>query len=212
MARVRKWYADSGDDTAVAEADTIGVINVHCKNFKKQLKEQTQFLGGLRQIVFDQLTGDKITEVLIVGDLNIDSKWDKGTKPEQQWQQIFEAPTGEMPEALKNTGPLTIANGLAEQQLVSYPKLEAITSLKLRTMLQGQPDKAGDLTVAHKDCVIMPEGGRFDVRKTVVAGVDNCELAKDESLRNRALLQPSRLWPGDHFGILCVCKAKPDAE
>ena len=54
--------------------------------------------------------------------------------------------------------------------------MSTFTTLKLRMRLQGQPDKEGDIAIAHKDVVMIPNDGSLEVRETVVGGRDEDAL------------------------------------
>lgn len=78
----------------------------------------------------------------------------------------------------------------------TYPPHGTLTTLKMRTQFQGQPEKDGDLTAVHKDYVILPEGQA--VVETVIGGLTKGYKSNIE------LLQPSRSWPADHFAIFVI--------
>ena len=73
----------------------------------------------------------------------------------------------------------------------------SITTLKRRTSFQAQPEKAHDLTVAHKDHVIARSS--MALQGLAVGGQDGlCDGG------NLGMLQPSRGWPTDHCFVLCA--------
>ena len=140
---------------------------------------------------------------------------------------IVDAPLGRLPArdacergALDAFGAELAAGGAAFE-----PPLDTLTTLKMRTRFQGQPEKTGELTVGHKDFVILPRPppgestGALEYQfKDVVLGGwahkgdkgalkgDNGEHVKADST-NLALLQPSERWPGDHCAVFCYLDA-----
>ena len=89
-------------------------------------------------------------------------------------------------------------DALAVSGYQAFPKAGTITTLKMRTQFQGQPEKDGDLTAVHKDYVIVPQSQK--PKSFHVGGI------KEEGTwsTNLELLQPSRQWPADHFAIFVV--------
>ena len=149
-----------------------------------------------------------VQEVAIVGDLNVDSKWGKDSTREHQREAVQSAPLGAMPQELVDAGPGKIAAQL-DGKLDSFPEFRCFTSLKERTCFQGQPDKTGELILAHKDCVLLPKGGLYAVEAPgdcLVAGIDK------RFTSNLEMLMPSCDWPSDHLAVLCAAKPTQSLE
>ena len=79
---------------------------------------------------------------------------------------------------------------------ILLPEPGTITTIKERALFQGQPTKANDLTVVHKDCIFIPS------KHNVVKNVEI--VGRLPNVKNMELLMPSEEWPADHFAILCA--------
>ena len=123
-----------------------------------------------------------------VGDMNIEAKWPKGTSAADQAAAVQAAPLGKLPL-------VTIANAtafgesLAAGGYAAFPEAGTLTTLKMRTKFQGQPEKEGDLTAVHKDYIIVPASASQSVSEVVIAG------REDKFANNLSILQPNRIWP-----------------
>ena len=67
----------------------------------------------------------------------------------------------------------------------------------MRQRFQAQPSKSNELTLAHKDFVIVPEAGPLRVADVHVGGLPDGGGSMDA-------LMPNRAWPCDHFAVLCA--------
>ena len=174
----------------------IAVLVFHCKSFKKLVRSQATFVShalARAKAVFAPC------EAFGVGDMNIEAKWPKGTSAADQAAAVVAAPLGALPSSTTKNSK-TFGSVLAAGGYTAYPEAGTITTLKMRTQFQGQPDKEGDLTAVHKDYVLLPTAESTNVRTVVVGG----RPAEGTWSSNLELLQPSRYWPADHFTILCV--------
>ena len=79
------------------------------------------------------------------------------------------------------------------------PDPGTITTIKERALFQGQPSKANDLTVVHKDCIFIPSDLNVVVKNVEIVGRPISSTGK-----NMDLLMPSKFWPADHFAIVCA--------
>jgi len=176
----------------------VAVVVFHCKSFKKLVRSQANFVAhalARAKAVFG-------CEAYGVGDMNIEAKWAKGTSSEDQAAAVTAAPLGMLPgKTAANSA--TFGSVLAGGGYTAYPAAGTITTLKMRTQFQGQPDKEGDLTAVHKDYVLLPTRESGNVSSVVVGG----RPGDGGWSSNLELLQPSRFWPADHFTILCVLRA-----
>ena len=186
----------------LSDGRSLVVVNVHCKSFKDKVVALADFVAGVRELTVRAYPS--VAETIVLGDTNLDSKWPEEMKPEAQHEAVKAAiPPGTMPGVLQGRGPLAFSERLQARPqggmpLRSYPPIRNFTTLKMRTRFQGQPDKAGELTVADKDFVFLAERGRVREVDTLIGGKpDNAESNLD-------LLMPSRVWPCDHFAVLCT--------
>eukprot|EP00729_Bicosta_minor_P009601 gene9601-15729_t len=170
----------------------VAVVVFHCKSFKKLVRSQANFVAhalARAKAVFG-------CEAYGVGDMNIEAKWAKGTSSEDQAAAVTAAPLGMLPgKTAANSA--TFGSVLAGGGYTAYPAAGTITTLKMRTQFQGQPDKEGDLTAVHKDYVLLPTRESGNVSSVVVGG----RPGDGGWSSNLELLQPSRFWPADHFTI-----------
>ncbi len=198
-------------------------VSLHQLEAATHLSKQAASLAEYREI-FTELTP---IPVICLGDMNIDSKFHKGTSKDDMLASTLAAPLGELPQDGKvDMSILTkFCDELTAQQVQFMPPKETMTTIKRRTPFQGQPEKTGELTVGHKDFVILPRPppnesiGALEYQfKDVVLGGwahngdkgalkgDNGEHVKADST-NLALLQPSERWPGDHCAVFCYLDA-----
>lgn len=175
------------------------VIVFHCKSFKKDVQKQAAFVAEALTLAEALGRGP----VYAVGDMNVEAKFPTKYTVATAKQAVKNAEFGMMP---KDTAALTeeFTTALAEKNIQPYPTAaETMTTLKIRTALQGQPSKADEVTVAHKDFVFVRQGTA--VSGALVGG--RREKGEDGNL---ALLQPSRQWPSDHFAIMAFVDQPAD--
>lgn len=175
--------------------ETVVVAGFHCKSFGKEASKQGQFMASCLQ----QMKEHFKCESYIVGDMNIDAKWPKGTLASAQRTEIQGAEKGMLPKATAENSNL-FGTELDTAGFNTFPKYGTMTTLKQRTQFQGQPEKDGDLTAVHKDYIILPKTAEMTFTK--VGG----KPADKDFKSNIELLQPSRSWPSDHFAIFVGCK------
>ena len=183
-----------GSFTIPGRGRVVAVV-FHCKSFKTLVAVQAEFVAhalSRAKILFG-------CEAYGVGDMNIEAKWAKGTSASDQSAAVQAAPLGKLPESTAANSHL-FGKTLSEAGYTAYPEAGTITTLKMRTQFQGQPDKEGDLTAVHKDYVLVPAEESITITTVEIGG---CPPAGTWS-SNLDLLQPSRYWPADHFTILCV--------
>lgn len=183
----------------------IAVVNFHCKSFKKQTKAQGQMMAKCLELAskLEPAPGVVVQEAVIVGDMNLEAPWPKGTSAADQRAAVESAEQFCIPVTNRaNMAPY--GNELNEAGLVPHPEIDFFTTLKLRTRFQAQPEKEGDINVSRKDFVITKAGVRID--DLLVGGRDDATGIRDG---NMGLLMPSRLWPGDHFAILAMINFTP---
>lgn len=172
------------------------VANFHCKSFKKNSGVQ----GELIKYILDELKNidkKKKFEVFVVGDMNIEpqKKYDNEDKFKEEYEGKDEKliSEGKLPEENKNLNKFN--EGLTGYTI--FPEIEnnigTITTLKQRTLFQGQPNKAKHLVATQKDVVILPD--TYEGVKLTFGGRVN------EVGDIMKLLQPSKEWPGDHYAI-----------
>ena len=112
-------------------------------------------------------------------------------------QAVCGAELGLLPSAVVHNS-LIFGDTMAASACDTYPNVGTITTLKMRTQFQGQPEKDGKLSAVHKDYVILPQG--TTTKEVVIGG----RLEEGMYNTNIELLQPSRQWPTDHFAIYVV--------
>lgn len=176
------------------------VIVFHCKSFKKDVQKQAAFVA--KAFTLAEALGHG--PVYAVGDMNVEAKFPKDYTVADAKQAVKNAPFGMMP---KDTAALTekFTTALETDGIQPYPTAaETMTTLKIRTALQGQPGKADEVTVAHKDFVFVRKAG------TVVSGALVGGRREQDEDGNLALLQPSRQWPSDHFAIMAFVDQPAD--
>jgi hypothetical protein len=178
----------SGPDGA---ATNIGVLVFHCKSFKNDTDIQAEFVAHALDLAKKALK----CEVYVVGDMNLTAKWPKGMSAAEQYKLVKGAERFQMP---KEITALTekFDDVLKAKAIKTYPVGPVLTTLKMRTKFQAQAEKEGELSAVHKDFVILPAA--VDVKETICGG----RVKKISN--NLDLLQPSRLWPCDHFTIMVV--------
>jgi hypothetical protein len=169
----------------------VGVLVFHCKSFKQQTDVQAAFVAHALTLAREKLG----CPVFVVGDMNLTAKWPKGTSVTKQYEMVRDAPKYQMPELVRSLTD-TFDAELAKQQIKTYPPGPVLTTLKMRTKFQAQADKEGELSAVHKDFVILPSN--IPVLSSICGG--RIKVARD----NLELLQPSRLWPCDHFTVMVV--------
>lgn len=175
------------------------VIVFHCKSFKKDVKKQAAFVAEALTLAEALGRGP----VYAVGDMNVEAKFPGTYSVADAKKAVEEEEFGMMPP---DTAGLTEAftAALAEQKIQPYPEAaRTMTTLKMRTALQGQPGKADEVTVAHKDFVFVRQG-------TAVSGALVGGRREQGEGGNLALLQPSRQWPSDHFAIMAFVDQPAD--
>mmetsp|Transcript_51387 Transcript_51387/g.155670 ORF Transcript_51387/g.155670 Transcript_51387/m.155670 type:complete len:242 (-) Transcript_51387:211-936(-) len=167
------------------------VIVLHCKSFKKDVGHQATFVAEALALAEALGRGPAYA----VGDMNIEAKFPKKYTVAAAKQAVEETDFGMMPaECASLTEEFTSA--FADKQVKPYPEApRTLTTLKMRTALQGQPGKADEVIVAHKDFVFTRQG-------TPASGVVVGGRCDEGTGGNLGLLQPSRLWPSDHFAIM----------
>ena len=199
------WLKDQGIDAKIVqttisrlvfarfEVPKVGkvvVANFHCKSFKNQAQKQGSFVAH----ALARATAVFGCPAYGVGDMNLEAKWPKGTSAADQSAAVDGAPLGKLPLiTIANT--ITFGESLSAGGYAAYPEAGTLTTLKMRTKFQGQPEKEGDLTAVHKDYVIVPIATSKLVGDVVIAG------REDKFANNLNILQPNRVWPSDHFGI-----------
>lgn len=180
------------------------VANFHCKSFKENSKVQ----GELIKHILDELkTQNPGIEVFVVGDMNIEpqKKYKNGEAFIKEYIDKDDFKNkGKLPKENENLNNFN--EGLTGYTI--FPKIEngigTITTLKQRTLFQGQPGKAGELNATQKDVVILPE--EIDDAVVTLGG------RPQEGIKDiMELLQPSREWPGDHFAIFTSFELKSTA-
>lgn len=175
------------------------VIVFHCKSFKKDVTKQAAFVA--KALTLAEALGRG--PVYAVGDMNVEAKFPKSYSVEAAKKAVEDEEFGMMPQ---DTAGLTeeFTAALAEKNIQPYPEVaRTMTTLKVRTALQGQPGKADDVTVAHKDFVFVRLG-------TAVSGALVGGRREQGTGGNLALLQPSRQWPSDHFAIMAFVDQPAD--
>lgn len=184
----------------------VAVVNFHCKSFKKATGVQGQFMAKameLAALLCPIEGGPPVMEAVLVGDMNLEAPWPKGTKPEDQRKAVLEAEPFMIPESnRKSMAPF--GDELDKAGIETFPQLNYFTTLKLRTRFQAQPEKEGDINCSRKDFVFartQTESPNVRIDALLVGGRDD---ATAQTEGNLALLMPSRLWPGDHFAILAM--------
>ena len=203
-------------------ARPFACINLHCKNFKKAAATQAAFVVHAQRLVSEQLTAEehdrpaviagcacvpKATTpipVFVAGDTNIDSKFAKGLGADAQLAALKAAPCGRLPSDAVDFSLLKqFADVLTNAGAEFFPPLDMLTTIKQRTLFQGQAEKAGELTVAHKEFIVAPPrspdaAAAFEVRDTRIVPDPNANSS------NLDLLMPSKEWPGDHSTVMCM--------
>lgn len=167
------------------------VLVFHCKSFKKDAKKQGAFIAFALKTAAEKFGG----VAYVAGDMNIEAKWPKGTDAAAQRAGIEAAEKGMLPITTAENSKL-FGEAVEAPGYKTYPQHGTLTTLKMRTQFQGQPEKDGDLTAVHKDYVILPKDAA--VVETIIGGL------QDNFSSNIELLQPSRFWPADHFAVFVV--------
>jgi len=167
------------------------VLVFHYKSFKKDAKKQGEFIAFALKTAAAKFSG----EAYMAGDMNIEAKWPKGTDAAKQRAGIEAAEKGMLPITTAENSKL-FGEAVEAPGYKTYPQHGTLTTLKMRTQFQGQPEKDGDLTAVHKDYVILPKAQK--VTETVIGGLQSNYKSNIE------LLQPSRFWPADHFAVFVV--------
>ena len=183
-------------------------INLHCKNFKKAAATQAAFVVHAQRLVSEQLTAEdaeaSAIPVFVAGDTNIDSKFAKGLGTDAQLAALKAAPCGHLPADAVDCSLLRqFADVLTSAGAEFFPPLDVLTTIKQRTLFQGQAEKAGELTVAHKEFIVTPPRSAdaataFEVRDTRIVPDPKSKSS------NLDLLMPSKEWPGDHSTVMCM--------
>jgi len=171
----------------------VAVLVLHCKSFKKLSEKQGLFVAQALRSIADKFD----CPAYCTGDMNIEGKWKGGTSAADQAAAVRGAELGLLPPAVVGNSN-SFGDAMAVSGYDTYPKAGTITTLKMRTQFQGQPEKDGDLTAVHKDYVILPRG---TATKEVIVGGRPADGAYETNIQ---LLQPSREWPADHFAIFTV--------
>jgi hypothetical protein len=173
----------------------VVVVVFHCKSFKKLVTVQAGFVAH----TLTRAAAVFGCDAFGVGDMNIEAKWPKGTSVAAQRDNVAAAAAGKLP-ALTVKDSALFGSTLADAGYVGCPEAGTITTLKMRSQFQGQPDKEGDLTCVHKDYVIVPASASAAIKAVVVGG----RRPDGGGWGNMDLLMPSRAWPADHFAIFVV--------
>ena len=144
----------------------FAVVNLHCKSFGDNTRAQAEFVAAAPAAVAAALSPPSSSStpqpsslaVFVVGDMNIVCSFAKGLDAAAQARAVSDAPLGRLPAAAQmNRGALDAFCGvLAAAGAVFEPPPDSLTTLKRRTRFQAQPEKAGELTIAHKDFVVLP--------------------------------------------------------
>merc|ERR1719198_261367 len=200
---------------------TFGLVNLHCKSFKKKTRTLANFVITAMRTLSEQLgrtlhrrgnnPHKRKLHVIVVGDFNIDTRFQPELDREAQQAAVSKAPFGELPgeDAVLDLASLrAFCEELKGGGATFVPSMETMTTAKMRMCWQGQPEKAGELTIGHKDFVILPKGSCFHFQEVVLGGRDNPGDLKQE--HNMDLLQPSYHWPGDHCAVLCTASVQPE--
>ena len=203
---LRKLVVGRFRSTSAVTGKDFVCINMHCKSFSSATRCQAEFVAAAARAVAEALAESadaELPHVTVVGDFNIDTKWGK-IDATAQAEALASVPVGELPAApaLKREGLETFCATLSAAGALFEPPLATLTTLKQRTRFQGQPHKAGELTVAHKDFVILPSPAKLRVRDVVLGGMPDPAARGANAVM--ALLQPSYEWPGDHAAVLCL--------
>ena len=162
---------------------------LHVKNFKDRTRELAAFIVRAQSVVADELVragGGALRAppaVFVAGDMNIDSKFAKGMDASAQARAVLGAPLGKLPPAgtVKRDALERFEAELTARGARFAPPIDTLTTLKMRTRFQGQPEKAGDLTVAHRDFVVLPpreSTPSFALADTVLGG----HFAREQAL------------------------------
>eukprot|EP00618_Florenciella_parvula_P000997 CAMPEP_0119495656 /NCGR_PEP_ID=MMETSP1344-20130328/19206_1 /TAXON_ID=236787 /ORGANISM="Florenciella parvula, Strain CCMP2471" /LENGTH=554 /DNA_ID=CAMNT_0007531255 /DNA_START=357 /DNA_END=2018 /DNA_ORIENTATION=- len=194
------------NQTSSGDPYYVAVVNFHCKSFKKLTGVQGKFMAKameLAALLVPVEGGEPVKEAVLVGDMNLEAPWPKGTNPEEQRKAVLEAEPFMIPEGNRES-MAPFGEELDKAGIETFPPLNYFTTLKLRTRFQAQPEKEGDINCSRKDFVFAStnvEKPNVMIDQLLVGGRDD---ATAEAEGNLALLMPSRLWPGDHFAILAM--------
>ena len=173
----------------------LAVINVHLKKAPGLAAKRALCLSGLLQIA---LNLEDVAEAVCAGDVNLDSEWPKELSQQACQDAAKRALPGMMPEPLLGQ-PRAFDEALRNEGLEQHPEYNVFTTIKMRTLFQGQPKETDKLKIAHKDVVVVRSAGRVRVLDTNVGGVERPK----KRATNLDLLIPSREWPADHYLALC---------
>ena len=186
------------------------VANFHCKSFKKNSEVQGELIKHILDELkknYEEKEKEIEVEVFVVGDMNIEpqKKYKNGEEFINEYSKDDLKNKGKLPKENENLKKFNIGKG---DTYTIFPKIEdgigTITTLKQRTLFQGQPGKAGELNATQKDVVILPQ--KYDDAVVTLGG------RPQEGIKDiMELLQPSREWPGDHFAIFTSFELKSTA-
>ena len=75
------------NQTSSGDPYYVAVVNFHCKSFKKLTGVQGKFMAKameLAALLVPVEGGEPVKEAVLVGDMNLEAPWPKGTNPEEQ--------------------------------------------------------------------------------------------------------------------------------
>ena len=75
--------------TGIGPPYYVAVVNFHCKSFKKMTGLQGQFMAKAMEfaaLLCPVEGGPQVNEAVLVGDMNLEAPWPKGSTPEEQRQ------------------------------------------------------------------------------------------------------------------------------
>lgn len=129
------------------------VLVFHCKSFKKDAQKQGAFIAFALKTAAEKFGG----VAYVAGDMNIEAKWPKGTDAAAQRAGIEAAEKGMLPITTAENSKL-FGEAVEAPGYKTYPQHGTLTTLKMRTQFQGQPEKDGDLTAVRN---IFKIGGHY---------------------------------------------------
>mmetsp|Transcript_22417 Transcript_22417/g.57565 ORF Transcript_22417/g.57565 Transcript_22417/m.57565 type:complete len:288 (-) Transcript_22417:233-1096(-) len=206
--------SSGGEETRVegavgATTPKLAVATLHCKCFYKQAAQQGAFVARLIEQA-SKLEG--VVGTVVCGDMNLDSPWPDKTSAEVQQASVGAAEFGCFPTAegegvtpIVNTNVTDFSTTVTKSGLQMVTPPTNFTTLKMRTKFQAQAGKIGAVAMGHKDQLVLPMD--MHVTDVIVAGRDEADPSLSPTAANNtnmSLLQPSRMWPGDHFAVVAA--------